>query len=248
MSDMSRIFIAGGTSAIAQETARAFAAEGASFFLVGRSQERLTAVASDLRVRGAGTVAIEVADLADLSRHEELLSAAEKALSGLDVVLIAHGVLPDQEACVRDVGKTMEALSTNLLSAISLLTIAASRLEAKGSGVLAAISSVAGDRGRKSNYVYGAAKGGLSVFLQGLRNRLAHSRVAVVTIKPGFVDTPMTAHIPKNTLFATPAKVGRAIHRAIRERRDVVYVPGYWRLILFVIRAVPERIFKRLNL
>jgi short-subunit dehydrogenase len=110
------------------------------------------------------------------------------------------------------------------------------------------ITSVAGDRGRQSNYVYGAAKGGLDRFLQGLRNRLHPAGVAVVTLKPGFVDTPMTAGVAKSPLFASSRRVGRAIHRAIEARRNVVYIPWFWRPIMFLITSMPEAVFKRLRL
>jgi decaprenylphospho-beta-D-erythro-pentofuranosid-2-ulose 2-reductase len=136
----------------------------------------------------------------------------------------------------------------NFNSTVAMLTLLANRFEAQGHGCIAVISSVAGDRGRQSNYLYGATKGGLNVFLQGLRNRLFRSGVTVVTLKPGFVDTPMTARTPKNALFASPATAGRAIHRAIETGRDVAYIPAFWRLILLVVKSIPESIFKRLRL
>ena len=139
-------------------------------------------------------------------------------------------------------------LHTNFLSAVSLLTPLANRFEAQKAGTLVVISSVAGDRGRQSNYVYGASKGALSVFLQGLRNRLARSGVAVVTVKPGFVDTPMTAGVKKNALFATPDKVAQGIVRAADARKDEVYLPGFWGPNRFAIRGIPERVFKRMKL
>jgi NAD(P)-dependent dehydrogenase (short-subunit alcohol dehydrogenase family) len=139
-------------------------------------------------------------------------------------------------------------LHTDLVSPASLLTAAAARLEASGGGTLVALSSVAGDRGRQSNYPYGAAKGGLSVFLQGLRNRLARRGVHVLTVKLGFVDTPMTEALPKNPLYAQPDVVARNVLRAVARRRDLVYVPAFWRWIMLVIRAIPERLFKRMSL
>lgn len=248
MSERLRIFVAGATSAIAEETSRLFANERSSFFLVARNEGRLAAVASDLRVRGATAVSCAIADLADLSRHAGLLEEAVTAMGGIDLVFIAHGTLPDQKRCEASVDETMQALATNFLSAVSLASLAANILETERRGTIAVIGSVAGDRGRQSNYVYGAGKGGLDVFLQGLRNRLAKSEVTVLTIKPGFVDTPMTAHLPKNALFATAPAAGRAIHDAILKRRDVVYVPGFWRLVMWMIRSVPEGFFKKLSL
>jgi decaprenylphospho-beta-D-erythro-pentofuranosid-2-ulose 2-reductase len=242
------VLIVGATSAIAAETARAYATTGARLFLTGRNPDRLAAVADDLRVRGASRVETAHLDLNELCRHQEIVDAAFAAFGGLDVALIAHGTLPDQSRCQDSVSETLAALAVNLTSTIALLTPLASRFEAQGQGCIAVITSVAGDRGRQSNYVYGAAKGGVDVFLQGLRNRLHRSGVAVVTLKPGFVDTPMTAEIPKNPLFASPRRVGRAIHRAIEARRDVVYIPWFWRPIMFLITSLPEAVFKRLPL
>ena len=242
------MLIVGATSAIAAETARAYAASGARLFLTGRNPDRLAAVADDLRVRGASRVETAHLDLNELSRHQEIVDAAFAAFGGLDVALIAHGTLPDQSRCQDSVSETLAALAVNFTSTIALLTLVAGRFEAQGQGCIAVITSVAGDRGRQSNYVYGAAKGGVDVFLQGLRNRLHRSGVAVVTLKPGFVDTPMTAEIPKNLLFASPRRVGRAIHRAVEARRDVVYIPWFWRPIMFLITSLPEAVFKRLRL
>ena len=174
--------------------------------------------------------------------------AAWEVLGEVDVVLIAYGTLPDQRACEQNVAAALEAFEINALSTIGLLTHLANRFEQQEHGTIAVISSVAGDRGRQSNYVYGAAKGAVTIFLQGLRNRLHRAGVSVLTIKPGFVDTPMTAHLSKNALWSRPQAVAQAVHRAIRTHRNVVYVPGFWRLILLVIRSIPERVFKRLKL
>ena len=243
-----RVFIVGGTSAIAGETAKAYAEAGARLFLTGRNPERLASVADDLRVRGAVQVDISILDVSDLSRHREVIDAAIAKLGGLDVALIAHGTLPDQAACQQRVADTVEALQVNFTATIALLTELANHFEGQRGGVIAVITSVAGDRGRQSNYVYGAAKGGVERFLQGLRNRLYRSGVTVLTIKPGFVATPMTAAMRKNALYASPRRVGRAIYRAIERRRDVIYIPWFWRPLMAAIRTVPERIFKRLHL
>ena len=216
----------------------------AHFFLVARSKEKLTAVAQDLLVRGALRVDMIVADLDDTQAHAQMLAVATSQLGTLDLAMLAHGVLGDQPAAERDYFAAEPILVTNLLSAVSLLTWLANYCESQGSGTLAVISSVAGDRGRKSNYVYGASKAALDAFLSGLRNRCDRSGVQVLTIKPGFVATPMTAHVPRNRLFATPEQVAHGILKAIRTRKDVVYVPWFWRPIMAVIKAVPERIFK----
>jgi decaprenylphospho-beta-D-erythro-pentofuranosid-2-ulose 2-reductase len=246
-----RIVIFGATSAIAQACARIWTARGCRIFLVGRNPAKLTAVLQDLDVRagGPGRIHAEAADLDVLAVHEALIAKAEAAMGGIDVALIAHGTLPDQAACANDAAAALREIQTNALSVISLATLLARGFEARGAGQLAVISSVAGDRGRQSNYVYGAAKGMVSLFLQGLRNRLFASGVHVLTIKPGFVDTPMTAHIKKGgPLWASPEQVAKGIVWAIDRRRDVAYVPGFWRPIMAVIRALPESVFKRLHL
>jgi decaprenylphospho-beta-D-erythro-pentofuranosid-2-ulose 2-reductase len=245
---MNRILVLGATSAIAQATARLLAEQGASLFLVARNAERLEAVAQDLRIRGAAAVHSEVLDLDDVDAHERLIHRADVALEGLDAALLAHGVLGDQETCESDFATAAALLHTNFVSPASLLTHLANLLEPRGKGTLVVISSVAGDRGRQSNYVYGASKGGLTVWLQGLRNRLAPHGVRVLTVKPGFVDTPMTAHLPKNALFAQPDAIARGILRAVKGKRDVIYLPGLWRPIMTAVRAVPEAVFKRLKL
>ncbi|NWJ48508.1 MAG: SDR family oxidoreductase [Chloroflexi bacterium] len=245
---MNKVLILGATSAIAHETAKLFAREGAQLFLVGRNPEKLETVCQDLKVRGAKQVESLVLDLSDNSRHAELVSKAISALDGLDAVLIAHGTLSDQKAGEASVEVALREFNNNCVSVISLLTILANHFEKQKRGCIAVISSVAGDRGRQSNYVYGAAKGGVNTFLQGLRNRLAKSGVAVLTIKPGFVDTPMTAHLKKGLLFANAGKVGGDIFSAMQKGKDVLYTPRFWQLIMLIIKHVPEPVFKRLKL
>jgi len=235
-----RVAIIGATSAIAREVANLYAAEGATLFLVARNEASLLAVASDLRTRGATDVETFLADLTDRTRDESLLAAAGTP----DIVLIAHGTLPDQRAVEQDVTALTEAFTLNATSVIALTAHFAKILERARRGTLAVIGSVAGDRGRRSNYVYGAAKAAVHTYCEGLRGRLAESNVAVVLVKPGWVDTPMTAGIRKNALFASSASVGRGIHTAIRRRRGTVYVPGYWRWISLIVRMLPARLVK----
>lgn len=242
-----RVLIIGATSAIAHETAKLFAQDGADLFLVARTQEKLEAARDDLRVRGAKRVEICVLDVNELDRHREMIESAITAFSGLDMVLIAHGTLSNQQLCEQSVEKTLEEFNTNCLSFISLLTILGNYFEQQKRGVIAVISSVAGDRGRKSNYVYGAAKAAVTAFLSGLRGRLAASNVTVITVKPGTVDTPMTAHLRKGLLFASAQKVGAGIYKAMKQKKEVVYLPAYWRLIMFVVRSIPEGVFKRVS-
>lgn len=245
---MKKVLIVGATSTIAQEVSKCFAEDSAWLFLVGRNQSNLTVIAEDLRIRGAGKVESLSLDLDNLGAHSELVSAATKALEGLDVVLIAYGTLPNQKACEQHVETALKEFTTNCISVISLLTHLANYFEAQHGGCIAVITSVAGDRGRQSNYVYGAAKGAISIFLQGMRNRLSRGGVRVLTIKPGFVDTPMTAGLPKNFLFADPAVVGKRIFKAIMSGEDILYVPWFWRWIMLLIKVMPELIFKKLRL
>ncbi len=245
---MQNILIIGATSAIAIEVARECAKTGATLFLLARNKERLENVANDLRVRGAAAVHTAIFDAHDLQSHERRLGQALEILGELDAVLIAHGELPAQAECQKSYELTEQALRSNLLSPIAFLSSLANYFEARGRGNITVLSSVAGDRGRQSNYVYGTAKSGLSTFLQGLRNRLAQSGVSVTTIKPGFVDTPMTQHLPKGPLFATASAVGKRVHKAMIKGESVVYTPWFWWPIMLIIRLIPEAIFKRMKL
>ena len=188
------ILIIGATSAIAQATLRLYAEAQDNLYLLGRNTEQLETIAADASVRGANEVHTAVLDVNQFDTHKTTLQNVFETFSTLDIVLIAHGTLPDQKACEQDVHLTMTELSTNGISTLSLLTLLANQFEQQQKGTIAVITSVAGDRGRQSNYVYGAAKGMVSLFLQGLRNRLYPHHVQVLDIKPGFVDTPMTAN------------------------------------------------------
>ena len=241
-----RVLIIGATSAIAEEVARRYAERGATLLLTGRNPARLAAVGDDLRVRGASQVEIQVLDVLDRAAHAAVVARA--FAGGLDVALVAHGELPDQRRCEVDATEAARALELNLVATVALLTLLAGEFEARRSGTIAVITSVAGDRGRRSNYVYGAAKAGVTVFLQGLRQRLHPAAVRVVTLKPGFVDTPMTAHLPRMRLASSPHRAGRAIYRAIEAPREVAYIPWFWRPVMALIRVMPESLFKRLRL
>ena len=224
----SHVVVLGATSAIAIGVMRPLAEQGASFYLVARDPEKLKAVASDLETRGASAV---FTCRHGPRRHCGARSHARRSsgkLETIDLALIAHGILGDQEHDQASFAATEAILRTNFLSAVSLITWLANYFESTHQGTLAVISSVAGDRGRKSNYIYGASKGALNIFLEGVRNRVDRSGVHVLTIKPGFVATPMTAHLPQNALFAHPTAVGRGILKAIEKRKDVAYVPPIW--------------------
>jgi hypothetical protein len=245
---MQKILVIGATSAIAEATARRWAARGDSLFLVARDASRVDAIAADLRVRGAAKVASFVMDATDTAAHAAMLATALAALGGIDIVLIAHGTLPEQNACEQSVEQTLAAIAANGTSVIALATLIGNLFEQQKAGVLAVIGSVAGDRGRQSNYVYGTAKGMVDIFIQGLRHRLAKSGAQALLIKPGFVDTPMTASFKKGALWAKPDDIARGIVHAIDAKRDVVYLPGFWRLIMLVIRHIPEKMFKKTSL
>lgn len=241
---MNRIAILGATSAIATEVARLAAREGKELFLAARDSEQLKLLQDDLTIRGAKRIVVFAGDLADIDAQKRLFSSIEENFSECDSVLLAYGTLSDQEKAESDLSYLREQIYNNFTSAACLLTWFGNRFGESGYGVLAAIGSVAGDRGRQSNFVYGAAKGGLEIFLAGLRNRLFQKGVNVVTIKPGYVDTPMTSDVEKNALFATPDKVAKDIYDAMKRGKEVVYTPWFWRFIMLIIRSVPEGIFK----
>jgi len=241
------IVIFGAGSAIAQATAREMISDNASLFLLDKDSDHLSIVAADLRTRGAKVYTL-TADLSDTSTHADVWQNICRQLPKIDVVLIAYGILGNQKKEARSPEETVRNLQINFVSTASLLTLVAQTLEKQKSGLIAVISSVAGDRGRQSNYVYGSAKGGLTTFLQGLRNRLWPSGVHVLTVKPGFVDTPMTANFKKGLLWVKPEVVGRGIAGAIKRKKSVVYLPWFWRFIMLVIRLIPETVFKRMKL
>jgi short-subunit dehydrogenase len=241
------VLVLGATSAIAQAWMRLLAPHGTQFFLVARQEERLRAVAADLQTRGATAVHIEALNLDRTDEHPAMLERAARVLGRIDCAMIAHGVLGDQSQADRDFSHAAMLLHTNLISVVSLGTWLANYFEAQGQGTLAAISSVAGDRGRWKNCVYGASKAGMNMFLDGLRNRLDRRGVQVLTIRPGFVATPMTAHMPQGPLFAQPERVARDIQRAIEKRRDIVYTPWFWRWMMLAVRLIPEWKFKRMD-
>ncbi|GAB4346435.1 MAG: SDR family oxidoreductase [Gammaproteobacteria bacterium] len=245
---MSGVLILGATSAIARGCAHALAARGHALYLAGRDRDELKRLASDLEVRYGIRVGYGRCDVLAVKQHERFVDAVMEHLGGLQGVVSAVGDLGDPEKDMRDPEAVVRRIQSNFAGVAALLTVCANRLEERGEGFIIGITSVAGDRGRQSNYPYGAAKGGLSLFLQGLRNRLHPSGVRVLTIKPGFVDTAMTYGMPGLFLVADPASVGARIVRALEGRTDVVYVPWFWRYIMLVIRAIPEPLFKRLKL
>jgi short-subunit dehydrogenase len=245
---MKKILILGATSAIAQSTAKRFAADKHRIFLLARNTEKLSIVASDLNVRGAESVEFFSIDINEQPTHEIAFSKALDFLGSIDILLVAHGTLPNQQSCEKNPVLLLQELQTNASSTMAFLAIAANQFEQQKKGCIAVITSVAGDRGRQSNYIYGAAKSAVSSYLSGLRNRLHKSGVNVLDIKPGFVDTPMTAEFNKSPLWAQPETIAAGIITAIEKQKSTVYLPFYWRYIMLLIRLIPEPIFKRLSL
>lgn len=244
---MRQVLIVGGCSAIGEQVARLLASRGAALYLTGRDPVRLAAVADDLRVRGAASIGIERLDLTDPTALEGLVARAAAKLGGLDTVLVAAGLLPDQGRVNTDAQLLRATMEINAVSAMVVLNEAAAWCERQGHGQLVAIGSVAGDRGRAVNAAYGAAKGALEVFLSGLRQRLHGHGVRVLLVKPGFVDTPMTSNFTKGPLWASPERVARDIVDAMEKGRHVIYTPWFWRWIMLGIRHIPERFFERLR-
>ncbi|MDT8428747.1 MAG: SDR family oxidoreductase [Pseudomonadales bacterium] len=245
---MLNILIIGSGSAIAQKLAITYAQQHQRLFLIARNADSLERQRTDLMIRGAHEVATAQADLDDVNAQHRAIAAATDFMTDLDVVLICHGLLPDQQACAFDYEQTLASFQTNALSTISLLSQLAPMMKARHSGCLAVITSVAGERGRASNYVYGAAKGMVSLYLQGLRASLSAEGVTVLDIRPGFIDTPMTRSFRKGLLWSTPEKIAPLIIKGIERKRNIIYTPAYWRYIMWLIRAIPEALFKRLSL
>ena len=244
------VLILGATSAIAKELSRILAERGCGLVLAGRDRAELEKTAQDLRLRYQVQADVEIFDALDFAGHGPFLARCLSRPQPIDGVILCYGYLPDQRQTEIVVDEARRAIDLNFTSAVALLSPLADYLEKRRSGYLVAISSVAGDRGRQSNYTYGAAKAGLTAYLQGLGNRLCRSGVHVLTVKPGFVDTPMTHGLvnPNSPLVASPKRVARDIDRAIRRRRNTIYTPWFWRPIMLVVRMVPEFLFKRMRL
>jgi decaprenylphospho-beta-D-erythro-pentofuranosid-2-ulose 2-reductase len=243
------ILIIGATSGIAEAVARRYAATGCNLCLVARSQQKLDVLASDLTARGAAMVRTMVWEGSDAKALPAVVAFAWDALQSVDVALIAHGTLPDQQRAEKDLVYAMEHFRINGESALLCMLALSARFEAQQGGSLAVIGSVAGDRGRPSNYLYGAAKSAVEACASGLRAKLYKAGVHVLLIKPGFVATAMTAdlNLPAK-LTATPERVAENITSAIESKVGVLYTPWFWRFIMLIIRQIPDVIFKRLSL
>jgi hypothetical protein len=245
----SRVAIFGATSDIANAVARRLAEGGARLALIARDEVALGSMTADLKVRGAAEIVTHRADFAEIDKLATVVEAVWSQFAGLDQALIAFGTLPDQKLMQVDTGAAYEALRVNFSSPALLCDLLAARFEAQKSGTIAVITSVAGDRGRKSNYVYGAAKGGLQRHLEGLRHRLFDSGIAILDIRPGFVETKMTTAVAKGgPLWVTPDKVANDIVAAIRKRKRILYTPWFWRPIMLIVRNAPIALFHRSSL
>ena len=239
-----KVLILGATSPIARILAMKFASIGAHLYLAARDKTENDRIANDISVRAGVSAMAGTFDASDFASHSELIERATKELGGLDGVVLCFGTLGDEDKAQVDASEALATIHQNFTGAVSLLTIAAHKLEAQGTGFIVVIGSVAGDRGRKRNYVYGSAKGALHLFVQGLRARLSKTKVHVMTVILGTVDTRMTWGREGTMFVVPPERAADLIFEAWRKKRDVVYVPSFWRPIMAVVRAIPERIFK----
>ena len=242
------ILIVGATSSIARSLALQLAQQGNRLFLAGRDSVEVERIAQDLTIRANVFTAWGTLDVTNDDHHPAFLDQVLTQMGQLDGVIISCGELGDQTDAQQDIHHAHRIIHSNYTGVVSLLTPIANHLEKQQHGFIIGIASVAGDRGRQSNYVYGSAKGALSLFLQGLRNRLAKANVHVLTVKPGFVDTKMTFGKPGMFLVAHPDQVATAILNALDQKKNIAYVPWFWWGIMTIIRSVPEFIFKRLSL
>jgi short-subunit dehydrogenase len=245
------IIILGATSAIGEAVARLYAGENACLLLAGRNPNHLAQIAADLSARGASTAEVIIMDLAQAADPVAQLATMVERIGGVDDILIFYGVLGNQKNAETDLAHARAIIATNFTSVAEWSLAAAQILEAQNRGSLIVIGSVAGDRGRQSNYVYGAAKGGLGILVQGIAHRLANrgSAARAVLVKPGFVDTPMTADIKTGgALWASPEAVAAIIRRAADNGGPIVYAPWFWRFILLIVRIIPPQLFNKLAL
>ena len=237
-----KVIIFGANSAIAAEVARIYAELGDRLFLVGRNPQTLQSLVDELGASVAGHI---TADLDQLEQCDAHVQTGIASLGGLDIALVAHGLLGDQLKSESDLRHARQIIQTNFLSAVSVLIPLVNYFEARGEGHIGVITSVAGERGRPRNYTYGASKGALTRYLQGLRSRVYATNVRIHNLKLGPVDTPMTVGHTKHALFGEKARVARGIVQALNSRRHVTYLPRSWRYVMMIVRLLPETIFQR---
>jgi decaprenylphospho-beta-D-erythro-pentofuranosid-2-ulose 2-reductase len=239
-----RILIIGATSAVAEAVARRFAVSGAAIFCLARDEQKMEAVASSL---GGAVKGVCCFDFTDSALAREGIRRAVECLGGIDIALVAHGLLLDQEESEQDFALVKSTFEANCLSVIALLVPLCEVMKRQGSGKIGVITSVAGDRGRPRNFTYGAAKGGLSIYLQGLRSSLWGSGVEIYDFRLGPVDTPMTTSHEKNFSFSTVDTVADLIMKAFGSKNYCCYLPGWWRFVMLVVRNLPESLFQKLR-
>jgi short-subunit dehydrogenase len=245
---MASVLILGATSGIGRALAVEFASHRYDLILAGRDLDELSALTADLHLRYGVGAHSQRFDILNFEEMESMVAAClAPAGDSLEGVVLCAGYLGDHERALKDLRETRTILDTNFTGAVLALNLLANYFEQKRRGFICAISSVAGDRGRQSNYLYGSAKGGLTTYLQGLRNRLYHAGINVLTVKPGFVDTRMTYGRQKLFLVAPPQVVARGIYRAVLKGRNQFYLPWFWGVIMLAVRAIPEGFFKKLH-
>lgn len=243
---MKNVLILGATSDMAQAIAKKYAAEGWGLSLAALEPELLEPIAGDLRVRSAADIQAYVFDATDFASHQPFYDRLEIKP---DAVVCVFGYMGDQLLARTDFDEVRKTIEINFMGAVSMLNIVAADFEKRGEGAIAGVSSVAGDRGRQSNYIYGSAKAGFTAYLSGLRSRLAKSGVHVMTVKPGFCRTKMTENMElPAALTASPEQVANAVYRGLEKKRNVVYTLWMWRWIMLVIQHIPECIFKKMGL
>jgi short-subunit dehydrogenase len=243
---MSYILIIGAKSDIAKEVARVYATNGYDLILAGRNIKDLNDFAGDIKIRNEKDVILKELDITDFSSHESFNNSLETRPLG---VIVVSGYMTDQNIVQSDWSESLNTINVNYTGAVSILNIIADSFEKEKQGFIIGISSVAGDRGRKSNYLYGSAKAGFSTYLSGLRNRLCKANVHVLTVKPGFVNTKMTEHLDLPPLLTAQAKdVAKDIYKAQQKGKNVLYTKWLWKYIMLIIKLVPEFIFKKTDI
>jgi hypothetical protein len=243
---VSSVLILGASSDVAVACAREFASTGFDLYLAGRDVAAIQPLASDLHIRYNVQAKAVAFDALQFEQHEAFYQSLQPKP---DITICVFGLLGDQPVSARDWQASKRVIDSNYTGAVSVLNAVANDYEARKSGTIVGISSVAGERGRQSNYIYGSAKAGFTAYLSGLRNRLTAAGVHVVTVKPGFIDTKMTENLklPK-PITAQPIHLAKAISKAVKKKKNVIYVLPIWRLIMLIIRNIPEGIFKKLKL
>ncbi len=243
---MSYVLIIGAKSDIAKEVARVYAKNGYDLYLAARNSDSLNDLSTDIKLRSNVDVKLCEFDISKFEMHKEFYDNLQEKPLG---VIVVAGYMAEQKECEKNFSKTLNTITVNYTGAVSILNIIANDMEKNKNGFIVGVSSVAGDRGRRTNYIYGSTKAAFSAYLSGLRNRLYESKIQVLTVKPGFVATKMTQHLDLSAkLTAQPEDVALDIYNAQQKGKDVLYTKGIWRLIMLIIKHIPEFIFKRMSL